>query len=141
MGYLYTSLPFLLLGLIFFTATILPGSLAGQIILASSVLLGFWAIWAFRHTRINVFPYLPEGARLIRKGPYRFVRHPMYTAVLLFVLAYWVDQPGLIYSAYLLALLLVIILKIRFEESQLIAGFENYESQFYRTYRIIPCVY
>ncbi len=141
MGYLYTSLQFLLLGLIFFTAPILPGSLAGQIILATSVLLGFWAIWAFRHTRINVFPYLPEGARLVRKGPYRFVRHPMYTAVLLFVLAYWVDQPGLIYSAYLLALLLVIILKIRFEESQLIAGFENYESQFYKTYRIIPCVY
>ena len=141
MGYLYTTLQFVLLGLIFFTPPFLPESIAGQVVLAISVLFGLWAVWAFRHTRINVFPYLRKGARLVRTGPYRYVRHPMYTAVLLFILAYWIDRPNVFYSIYLGALLLVMVLKIRFEEIQLKARFDQYEAQFYNTYRIVPCIY
>lgn len=141
MGYFYTSLQFILLALIFFTPPFLPETLAGQVVLSISIVFGIWAVWAFRHTRINVFPYLREGSQLIKAGPYRFVRHPMYSAVLLFALSYLVGQGSWIYLVYFVAIVSVMVFKIRFEESQLAEHFQQYETHFYKTYRLVPCIY
>jgi protein-S-isoprenylcysteine O-methyltransferase Ste14 len=141
MGYLYTTLQFILLGLIFFTPPLIPTDYVTISVLTTSVLLGLWAIWAFRYTRINIFPYLPKEAQLIQTGPYRYVRHPMYTAVLLFAFSYVIQEPGWLYFLYFLALLIVIVLKIRFEEHQLESRFNDYQAIFFKTYRIIPCIY
>jgi protein-S-isoprenylcysteine O-methyltransferase Ste14 len=141
MGYLYTVLQLVGLFLVFFTPPILPQTIYGQIILFLSLVIGVWAIFAFRHTRINIFPYLRNGAILIRKGPYKYVRHPMYSSVLLFALAYFIDNPNWIFTSYFVGLTIVILLKMRFEEKQLMLHFKNYDAEFFKTYRIIPCVY
>lgn len=104
-------------------------------------MLGTWSILVFRHTRINIFPYLRNGANLIRRGPYKYVRHPMYSSVLMYALAYFIDNPNWVYAAYFFGLTGVILLKMQFEEKQLISRFENYETEFFSTYRIIPCIY
>jgi len=141
MGYLFTSLQFVLLGLIFITPPLFPDSYFSLSLLLVSVLIGLWALWAFRYTRINIFPYLPKGAKLIQAGPYRYVRHPMYTAVLLFSLSYVVQEPNWLYVVYFLSLLIVIILKIRFEERKLKEHFHHYQLVFFKTYRLVPCIY
>lgn len=141
MGYLYTTIQFILLGLIFFTPPLIPDTLPALVILGVAVLLGLWAIWVFRHTRINIFPYLPKGAQIIQAGPYKYVRHPMYTAVMFFGLAYFVAQSNWYYIAYFFMLLFIVILKIRFEERQLIKYADEYEKKFFSTYRLFPCVY
>ena len=141
MGYFYTVLQFLLLSFILFTPPLLPGSYVAIIVLLIAVLIGLWAIYTFRHTRINIFPYLPEDAKLVFSGPYKYVRHPMYTAVLLFSLSYFIARPGWIYALYFASLLVVLLLKIRFEEKQLKEYFTSYDHIFFKRYRIIPCIY
>lgn len=141
MGYFFTFLQFSLLGLIFLTPPVIPQSIYGLVVLFLSIVLGVWSVFAFRHTKINVFPYLRNGAGLVRKGPYRYVRHPMYTSVILFSLAYFIENPDWIFGSYLLGMILILVLKINFEEKQLALYFDNYESEFFKTYRIIPCIY
>lgn len=141
MGYVYTILQFILIGTFLFVPPFIPFSLVANGVLIFAVLLGVWSVWVFRYTTINVFPYLPSGAHMITMGPYRIIRHPMYLAVLLFSMAYFIDQPTIIYGLLFFAMLLVLLLKIRFEERLLSNSFEEYEEHFYKTYRLIPCVY
>ena len=141
MGYIYTFLQFAGIGLIIFTPPFLPQSILGQVILILSVVLGLWSIYVFRHTKINVFPYLRDGSTIIRSGPYRYLRHPMYTSVILFALSYFIDNPNWMFGLYFLGIVIVLLFKMNFEEKHLSTHFEEYEVEFFKIYRIIPCVY
>jgi len=46
-------------------------------------LIGVWALTANRIGNFNIRPEPKEDGALITSGPYRFIRHPMYTAVML----------------------------------------------------------
>ena len=47
---------------------------------AAGLVLIFWGIATFRAHRTAVFPNQP-AARIVRSGPYRFTRNPMYTGM------------------------------------------------------------
>ena len=50
------------------------------------ILSGGMTWWTFRHNRFGNFNIVPEikpKAQLVTTGPYRYVRHPMYSALLL----------------------------------------------------------
>lgn len=50
--------------------------------------LGLWAVLRLRPRSVRVvLPDVPRNAPLVTRGPYRWIRHPMYTAVLLITLA------------------------------------------------------
>jgi len=43
-------------------------------------------LWTAQHNKVgnfNIVPELKEGCQLIQTGPYKFIRHPMYTSILL----------------------------------------------------------
>lgn len=52
----------------------------------AAVALNVWARRSFQKGTFRVSA-APGGESIIRSGPYRFIRHPMYSAVLLFVWA------------------------------------------------------
>ncbi len=57
-------------------------------------LLGIWATFAMRWSRVRVTPTPRHDVELVQRGPYRWVRHPMYVAVLLVALALVLNAPS-----------------------------------------------
>ena len=56
------------------------GEWLGLFLVAAGLGLVFWGIATFRAHRTAVFPNQP-AARVVRAGPYRFTRNPMYTGM------------------------------------------------------------
>lgn len=46
------------------------------------VVLGTWAVMTMTVKNLAVLPEVKAGSRLVTHGPYRWIRHPMYAAVL-----------------------------------------------------------
>lgn len=49
--------------------------------------LGVWAIVAMRFFNFNITPDVKIDGYLVERGPYAFIRHPMYTSLILICLA------------------------------------------------------
>lgn len=91
--------------------------------------------------KVSPFPRPPRSGRLTESGPFRIVRHPLYSGALAFLLgASLVGSPlALVPTA---ALAVVIGLKASVEEGFLRATYPDYPEYCRRTrYRLIPFVY
>jgi protein-S-isoprenylcysteine O-methyltransferase Ste14 len=54
-----------------------PYRYAGAVLIGLGGALGAWAVMLFRHARTGVVPF-SAATVLVRSGPYRFTRNPMY---------------------------------------------------------------
>ncbi|HZS60332.1 MAG TPA: isoprenylcysteine carboxylmethyltransferase family protein [Gemmatimonadaceae bacterium] len=118
-----------------------PAVVIGVIVQCAFLLFAFWARWHLgRNWAAEV--RIGEGHELVRTGPYRWVRHPIYTAMLgMFV-------GTAIASGQYHALLGVVILfvayirKTRLEEEILSRTFPtDYEAYRRSTWRLVPPVF
>lgn len=106
-----------------------------------AVATGFWALFTLPKKQWQVWPEPTEQGHLIDTGPYRWIRHPMYTAVLLFFLALTLNDIHIINVCLWLALTLTLLLKIHREEHCLLTTFPRYATYQQRTQRLIPYLY
>jgi len=106
-----------------------------------SVILTFWV---HRHLGINFSSVLHvrEKHTLITSGPYKWVRHPMYTALFISFLANWLLTKNWVIGAIpLIALVVVIVYRIKKEESLMLRTFgEEYRNYMSSTGRFLPKV-
>jgi protein-S-isoprenylcysteine O-methyltransferase Ste14 len=103
--------------------------------------VGVWALAANRPGNFNIHPAPRAGGQLVQHGPYRWIRHPMYSAVLCFgVACAWASgsAPGWA-SAALLAV--VLALKAGFEERWMLAVHPGYAAYRARSWRFVPGFY
>lgn len=103
--------------------------------------LGLWALAAMRRSKLNVAPHVRPGARLVANGPYRWIRHPMYSALLLIGLALVWSYPSPGRWLALVLLGLVLMIKLHYEERLLTAAFPDYTAYQARSKRLIPFLY
>ena len=108
---------------------------------AAGIALGTWAVAVMRPSRLRVMPEPGAGHPLVTSGPYRVLRHPMYTAVLLAALALAGGQPTTIRCAAWAGLLAVFVAKLRLEERLLRQAFPAYADYARRTWRLLPWIY
>ncbi|MEL6820513.1 MAG: isoprenylcysteine carboxylmethyltransferase family protein [Calditrichota bacterium] len=101
--------------------------------------LGGWAVFTMR--RFNVAPDPLANATLATFGPYRWIRHPMYTALLLIALAAVLSRPTEIRIVVLVILLMNLLVKLRHEEMLLKEKFSGYSDYMSRTKRLLPGIY
>jgi protein-S-isoprenylcysteine O-methyltransferase Ste14 len=112
-----------------------------MVCIATAVLLLLWGVASMRRSRLRVTPIPAKDASLVTSGPYRFIRHPMYTSVLLGSVGLLVMDFGLLRLALLMLLILVLSLKLRFEEALLSRLFPDYPEYMRRTRMLIPFIY
>ena len=114
----------------------------GELILLLSLWIGFWTLRENSFAAVVVKIQEDRGQTVITTGPYRFVRHPLYTGALVYIAgtslllgSWW----GLV-AVPVLAILLA--LRIGIEEKALragLAGYDDYAQQV--PYRLIPYVW
>lgn len=127
------------------TRTILPGNDAVEWVAVALCATGVaFAIWA-RHTlgrNWSGVPTVKEDHELIVSGPYRFVRHPIYTGLLLAVFASAFVATGRL-GGLLFFLILAVLLhfKAQIEEKFMLQTFpQSYPEYRRRTKAIIPFI-
>ncbi len=112
----------------------------GVIVCAAGV--GF-AIWA-RHTlgtNWSGAPTIKEGHELVETGPYRYVRHPIYTGILLGIIGAGIGS-GQTKHLFVLAVVAALLwIKLKVEESLMRRQFpQAYPDYMRRTKALIPFV-
>lgn len=115
-----------------------PAAWAGKVI---GALLALWAVSINRLGNFNIHPEPRAGGTLVQRGPYRWVRHPMYTAVMVCGLACaWASGVGF---AWLIVsgLAGVLAFKANIEEHWMREVHPGYSAYCRRTSRFIPWVY
>ncbi len=111
---------------------------------ASGVLLfgalGLWAI-AVMKFNFNVAPEPVKNSVLIEKGPYKYIRHPMYTSVL-GITASTITNDFSLYRLMLYSILLItLLIKLDYEEKILEGKFPEYKDYKKRTKRLVPYLF
>ena len=107
---------------------------AGAMVLMVAARLAFGA-------RSFHFAANPTKGGLVTWGPYRFIRHPIYTSVCLFVVPGVVAHlswENVIFLGWILA---GASIRVRLEESFLLAEYPEYADYSKKTWRMVPYVY
>ena len=108
---------------------------------AAAIALGLWALSANRPGNFNIRPVPREGGHLVQHGPYRWIRHPMYSALLLAGVAAARLSGDAASWLILLALAAVLAVKAAVEERAMVAHYADYPDYQQRTRRFVPGLY
>jgi protein-S-isoprenylcysteine O-methyltransferase Ste14 len=139
-SYTFVGVQFVCLGLILTTGPWLaktPGLLFLELF---GGFLGVWAIWTMKLRNLSVLPDIKSDSPLQTGGPYRWIRHPMYTALLLLMLALVFEEFSYWRGLMWVVLLVDLFLKLRYEEVLLLKNFPEYAEYQTRTHKLIPWI-
>lgn len=112
------------------------------IVIAAQLLAVGILIWARRSFPTKTFRVdaTPSTQTVIRRGPYRVIRHPMYSAALLFIWAGVFSHPSLWTVAIGSFVTIIAALRVVFEERFLRSRYPEYAAYARVTKAIIPYV-
>lgn len=122
--------------------------------------LGLWSVLANRPGNFNIRPVPRAGGRLVEHGPYRWIRHPMYSALALAGAAAvlmaggapssigtanpvdpWFMRPGWQAALAWAVLVAVLAAKAEIEERGMLRAYPAYADYRRRTRRFVPGIY
>ena len=129
------------LGLIALTGPLFATNPVLLLLEGAAGFLGLWAIWTMGIDNFNVTPDVKHRARLVTNGPYRYIRHPMYLALLAGALALVLDVFSPLRLSLWLVLFVDLLIKLSYEERLLSRDLEGYSTHMQRTRRLLPFVF
>jgi protein-S-isoprenylcysteine O-methyltransferase Ste14 len=105
----------------------------------AAVLLMIWARVTFGLRSFHLEAHPTQGG-LVTTGPYRFVRHPIYAAILYFTAAAVLTRPAAMTIACGLLIAGGLALRITCEEKLVREMYPDYDNYARQTRRVIPFV-
>jgi protein-S-isoprenylcysteine O-methyltransferase Ste14 len=129
-------LPFAIVGLLAERALFAtrPGLVTVQVL---AVILVIWARLTFGMRSLH-YKANPTAGGLVTNGPYRFVRHPIYAAILFFVWAGVASHTTLLSVGVGILVSAATAMRIVAEERLVTARYPEYVAYAARTKRVIP---
>ena len=116
------------------------GSIGGGILLLMGGLLAVAGIFGLG-ANLTPLPYPKDQATLVETGPYRLVRHPIYSGAILMAFGWALWVHGWLTIGYAIILFVFFDVKSRREEQWLKAKFPGYVAYQKRVRKLIPFVY
>lgn len=107
---------------------------------ALAVFLMVWARVTFGVRSFHATANPTEGG-LVTTGPYRFVRHPIYTAVVLFAFAGAFAHPSFASAGLAAVVFAGALVRMLLEERMLVSRYPEYAEYASRTKRMLPIVF
>jgi protein-S-isoprenylcysteine O-methyltransferase Ste14 len=140
-SYILVLTQFSLIGVLAINSNLRNSNILFIIIILLGINLGIWALIVMRKSKIRITPEVAKDAKLIKDGPYKFVRHPMYTAVLCASLGMLFSNPSIISLISYFLLMIILSIKISCEEKLLLQYFPDYKVYIKTTHKLIPFIY
>lgn len=119
----------------------MPNNTASILLFLSGLITAIWAALVMRLSRISVFPDIKAGSNLVKTGPYKYIRHPMYLAVILVCTSFLLNDFSLIRLIVLALLIFELNVKIGYEEGLLKETFKDYDYYIKTSKRLVPFIY
>ena len=95
---------------------------AGAFLWLGGAVLSLWPLWYLRRS----FSVEPEARNLVTNGPYRWARHPIYAVYLLINAGILLRHLTLPLGLVLAAWLILLLVRVGYEEQVLIGAFPQY---------------
>ena len=112
-----------------------------QIFLVAGFGLGFYTLMDNRVKNFNIVPDIKKDARLVMTGAYRYVRHPMYSAVAVIMFGMICEAFTLTNISIFSVLVIVLYLKAIKEERLWIKKSLGYRAYMKRTKMFVPFIF
>lgn len=112
-------------------------SLTSQIILYLGLIVvgfGFFGLGS----ALTAHPIPNKKAKLVTTGIYRYIRHPIYTGLMIAGISLTINGGLFPHGVFLIALILLLNYKARFEEGLLQSRFPDYSAYAAKTGRFLP---
>lgn len=111
------------------------------IVQLSGLVLGLWAIITMRIGNFNIVPNVKKHASIVIRGPYKVIRHPMYTSLWLVFIPLVINYYSLFRLIMVDMLIVDLIIKSIFEEKLLCRKFAEYPNYKRKSKRFIPYIF
>jgi len=105
-----------------------------------SIVLMIWARITFGFKSFHA-PANAYKEKLVTNGPYKWLRHPIYAAVIYFSLGSIIAYPNIKTIIAVVIIIASTIVRMLLEEKSLFENFKDYDAYSKRTKRFIPFVY
>ena len=114
----------------------------GPITITIQIIAALLMVWARLTFGIRSFHGIanPTAGGLVRTGPYRYIRHPIYAAILYFFWAGIAAHPSLVTLATGLLATAFTAVRIAAEEKLLVTMYPEYRAYARVTKRVVPFV-
>ncbi len=116
------------------------GFIGGAILVFTGGLLSLAGVLRLGSS-LTAVPYPKEDATMVDSGPYRLVRHPIYSGIILAAFGWALFVNGWLTLVYALILFIFFDIKSRREERWLSQKYQNYPVYQKRVHKLIPFVY
>ena len=107
---------------------------------AGGLLLMVWARVTFGRRSFH-FAANPTEGGLVTAGPYRYIRHPIYSGVCLFTVAGAAAHGSWSAAALCVLVLAGAFVRLRCEEVLLVVRYPQYQNYAAKTWRMVPYVF
>ena len=138
---LFVFVQFLCLAVIGLTGALFASPIVLSLIELFGLFLGIWAVVIMRIGHFNIAPEPFTWSKMVSRGPYQIIRHPMYLALLLTTFPLVISDFSIPRLVIWFILLVNLILKMEYEEGLLQKHFPDYALYRTQTARLIPGIY
>jgi len=138
---IYVFAQFLLLFVIAYPISNLGFSFIGLALIGVAGIISFWTLTINRPGNFNVSPIPKESGKLITTGPYKYIRHPMYSTLFFGALGVLLCQFIWWKLVAWLLLIVALTLKAKFEEKILLIHYSGYAKYKKTNFSFIPFIW